>query len=241
MAWIVVVTTWGYVNSFGVFQTYYTDTLGEEQTTISWVGSLQLWVIFFMSTFSGRALDAGLFIPTFFVGSVIQLIGIFTNSLCKNLWQLLLAQGLCTGIGSGIIFCPSMGLVTTYFAKRRGIAIALVTTGNSVGGAIYPVMVRQLLPQIGFAWTVRVIGFINLVCLSLGLAFMRPRLPPRKSGPIVEWSAFKEFPYVAAVTGFSLVFGALFFAYYYVSLIISLKRALFTIPFCHSLAGISSA
>ena len=25
MAWLVVVTTWGYLNSFAVFQTYYTD------------------------------------------------------------------------------------------------------------------------------------------------------------------------------------------------------------------------
>ena len=216
-AWIVIVTTWGYLNSFGAFETYYTEALGESQSSISWVGSLQLWVIFAMSSVSGRALDAGLFIPTFFVGSVIQLVGIFMNSLCKNLWQLLLAQGLCTGLGSGIIFCPCMGLVTTYFAKRRGIAVAIVTTGNSFGGMIYPFMVRQLLPQIGFAWTVRVIGFINLACLSIGLAFMRPRLPPRKSGPLVEWTAFKEIPYLSAVSGFTLVFGALFFVYYYVS------------------------
>ena len=216
-AWVVIVTTWGYLNSFGAFQTYYTEALGESQSTVSWVGSLQLWVIFSMSAFSGRALDAGLFVPTFFVGAIIQLLGIFMNSLCTNFWQLLLAQGLCTGLGSGILFCPSMGLVTTYFAKKRGIAIAIVTTGNSFGGAIYPIMVRELLPKIGFAWTVRVIGFINLACLSVGLAFMRPRLPPRKSGPLVEMGAFREVPYLSAVSGFTLVFGALFFTYYYVS------------------------
>ena len=160
MAWLVVVTTWGYLNSFGVFQTYYTSALEEQQSTISWIGSVQVWVIFVLSAFSGRALDAGLFIPTFILGSVIQLIGIFMTSLCKNFWQLLLAQGLCTGLGSGTIFCPCLGLVTTYFTKRRGIAVAVVTTGNSFGGAIYPVMVRQLLPMIGFAWTVRVIGYV---------------------------------------------------------------------------------
>lgn len=217
MAWLVIVTTWGYLNSFGVFQTYYTTALGESQSTVSWVGSVQLWLILFSSGASGRLLDAGLFIPTFFVGSVLQLIGIFMQSLCKNFWQLLLTQGVCVGLGSGIIFCPALGLVTTYFVKRRGLAMAICTTGNSIGGVIYPIMVRQLLPKIGFAWTVRVIGFINLVCLALGLAFMRPRLPPRKSGPLVEWQAFREIPYLCAVIGFSMVFGALFFVYYYVS------------------------
>jgi predicted MFS family arabinose efflux permease len=217
MAWLVVVTTWGYLNSFGVFQTYYTNVLGETQSTISWVGSIQTWCIFVISTFSGRALDAGLFVPTLAVGGTIQLIGIFMNSLCRNFWQLLLAQGLCIGIGSGIIFCPSLGLVTTYFAKKRGIAVAIVTTGNSFGGTIYPIMVRQLLSKIGFAWTVRTIGFINLACLATALAFMRPRLPPRKSGPVFELQAFRELPYVCAVAGFALVFGALFFVYYYIS------------------------
>ena len=121
---------------------------------MSWVGSLQLWVLFFMSAFSGRALDAGLYTPTLWVGAAIQLVGIFMNSLCTNLWQLLLAQGLCTGLGSGIIFCPTLGLVTTYFSRRKGIAVAIVTSGNSFGGAVYPVVVRFLLREIGFAWTV---------------------------------------------------------------------------------------
>ena len=216
-AWLVCVTTWGYLNSFGVFQTYYTEELGESASTVSWVGSFQLWIVLFMSAFSGRALDAGFLIPALIVGGIIQVIGIFMTSLCHSFWQLLLAQGLCTGLGSGIIFCPSLGLVTTYFEKKRALAIAVVTTGNSFGGAIYPTVVRQLLPQIGFAWTVRVLGFINLACLLVVVAFMRPRLPPRKSGPLIEWQAFREVPYVSLVIGLSFVFGGLFFSFYYVS------------------------
>lgn len=223
-AWMICVTTWGYVNSFGVFQTYYTERLGETRSTVSWVGSIQLWVIFVMSAFSGRALDAGLFIPTLIVGSFIQLIGIFVTSLCRNFWQLLLAQGLCTGLGSGIIFCPAMGLVTTYFTRKRALAIAIVTTGNSFGGGVYPVVVRQLLPKIGFPWTVRILGFLNMAFLLAAIAFMRPRLPPRKSGPVIEWQAFREFPYVSLIVGFSFVFGALFFSYYFVSSCLPVQR-----------------
>jgi MFS family permease len=217
MAWLICVTTWGYINSFGVFQTYYTEELGETRSTISWVGSLHLWIVLAMSAFSGRALDAGLFVPALILGSIIQVVGIFMTSLCHNFWQLLLAQGLTTGLGSGIIFCPAMGLVTTYFAKKRGIAVAIITTGNSFGGGVYPVVVRQLLPQIGFPWTVRVLGFINTACLLLTIVFMRPRLPPRKSGPLIEWQAFREVPYVSLIFGLSFVFGALFWSYYYVS------------------------
>lgn len=128
MAFAITSSTWGYVNSFGVFQTYYTTALAESASTVSWIGSLQLWVLFFMSTFSGRALDAGLYTPTLWVGTVVQLVGIFMSSMCTNLWQLLLAQGLCTGIGSGILFCPTLGLVTTYFSRNKGIAVAVVVS-----------------------------------------------------------------------------------------------------------------
>lgn len=217
MAFLTCVTTWGYINSFGVFQTYFTTALGESPSTVSWVGSLQLFVIFAVSVFSGRALDAGLFTPTFIIGSVIQVVGVFANSFCKTFWQLLLAQGVCTGLGSGIIFCPAMGIVTTYFEKNRALAIAIVSTGNSVGGMVYPTVVRSLLPKIGFAWTVRVLGFINLACLTVAIAFFRARLPPRKSGPIVEISAFREIPYLCTVIAFCFVFGGLFFTYYFVS------------------------
>jgi MFS family permease len=215
-AWIVCFTTWGYINSFGTFQTYYTSTLHATQSEVSWIGSVNLFIVMFGSIISGRALDAGLFVPTFAIGSIIQVIGIFTNSVCKNVWQLILAQGLCTGLGSGIVFCPTMGLVTTYFQNRRALAVAITSTGNSAGGAIYPVIVRQLLPLIGFGWTVRVLGFINLMCLVTALAFLRPRLPPRKFGPIVEWKAFLEAPYSLMIIGMSLVFGGLFWSYYYI-------------------------
>lgn len=185
---------------------------------MSWVGSLQLWTVFFASAFSGRALDAGLFIPAFITGASIQVIGIFMTSLSTEFWQFVLAQGICTGIGSGIFFCPTMGLITTYFKRRRGLAIAIVSTGNSVGGIIYPALIRRLLPQIGFPWTVRVMGFLNLGLLVTALAFMRPRLPPRKSGPLVEYQAFREAPYCCVLIGMSFVFGGLFFTFYYIGL-----------------------
>lgn len=78
-------------------------------------------------------------------------------------------------------------------------------------------VVRQLLPQVGFGWTVRVLAFINLSCLCVCFAFMRPRLPPRKSGPLVDWSAFREPVYDLYVGGWWLVMWANYFTFYYVS------------------------
>ncbi|KAJ9619283.1 hypothetical protein H2203_008612 [Taxawa tesnikishii (nom. ined.)] len=124
---------WGYVNSYGTFQAYYVSALNESPSTISWIGSVQVWILFFLGAFSGRALDAGYFLPAYVIGIVIQVLGIFMTSLATKYWQLFLTQAVCTGIGSGIFFCPSMALLSTYFSKHRGVAVALATTGNSAG------------------------------------------------------------------------------------------------------------
>jgi hypothetical protein len=53
-------------------------------------------------------------------------------------WSFVLAQGVCTGVGSEIIYSIHVGLATTYFGQRGALAIAIVTTGNSYCGALYP-------------------------------------------------------------------------------------------------------
>ena len=83
---------------------------------------------------------------------------------------------------------------------------------------MYPVLVRELLPKIGFAWTTRVLGFLNLGLLAIAFTFMRPRLPPRSTGPVVDWKAFTEPVFVLFVAGIFFVLWNVYFTFYYVRL-----------------------
>ncbi|KAK5710494.1 hypothetical protein LTR17_018850 [Elasticomyces elasticus] len=216
--WLVIFTTWGWVNSYGAFQTYYTLNLpGSSASQISWIGSVQNWLTFFIGACSGRLLDAGLYVPCLIVGVVLQLVGIFCMSISTTYWQLMLTQGVLTGLGGGIFFTPSLGLVATYFSSRRSLALGLATTGNAVGGMIYPIIVQQLLPKIGFAWTTRVLGFLNMGLLLVVIAFMRPRLPPRKSGPLLDWAAWRDPPYAFFVAGIFFAIWSVYYTFYYVA------------------------
>ncbi|MCJ1244136.1 hypothetical protein MMC30_001334 [Trapelia coarctata] len=216
VAHLVIFNIWGYINYFGVFQTYYDLTLGRSPSDISWVGSVQVFLLFFIGTFSGRATDAGYYRHIFILGTLMQLIGVFLTSLCTQYWQLFLAQGICTGIGSGLLFCPTLALVATYFSKKRAMAFGIVASGTTTGGVAIPGIVEALLPRIGFGWTVRVLGFIVLAFQLIALAFARTRLPPRKSGPLIEISAFRELPYTLFAIGIFFAFWGLYPAYYYI-------------------------
>ena len=215
MGHLVVFNVWGYINSFGVFQAYYVSALKHPPSSISWVGSTQIFLLFFIGTFSGRATDYGLFRITFLTGSVFLLLGVFMTSLCTEYWQLFLAQGVCTGIGNGLLFCPCLALLSTYFSTRRAVAIGIAASGTATGGIVFPVIVQQLLPKIGFPWTVRILGFIMLALQATSFTFLRTRLPPRKTGSIVEWAAFTEMPYLLFSIGMFLCFWGLYFAFYY--------------------------
>ncbi|EQL29576.1 hypothetical protein BDFG_07806 [Blastomyces dermatitidis ATCC 26199] len=214
---LVICNTWGYINSFGVFQQHYTTSLQRVPSDISWVGSIQIFLLFFIGTFSGRATDAGYFKVVWTAGATILIIGIFMTSLTTTYWQLFLSQGLCMGLGCGLLFCPTIALMPTYFTSKRAIALAIGATGSATGGLIFPAIVLSLLPRIGYAWTIRVLGFFTLATLTPCFIWLRPRIPPRKSGPFFDWSAFKETKYSLFAIAMFLNFWGLYVAFFYLS------------------------
>lgn len=193
------------VNSFGVFQSYYMDLLDRPPEDISWIGSLEVFLLFFIGSFTGRLTDAGYFRPLYISGTILVCIGTFTASWCTTYWQFILAQGICVGLGNGLLFTPVMTITATYFAKKRSLAFGLTAAGSTTGGLIFPSMVRQLLPSVGLGWTLRSIGFIQLATLIFAGYFIKPRLPPRSSGPLVELRAFRELDYTFYAIGAFMV------------------------------------
>ncbi|KAK7404100.1 hypothetical protein QQX98_010115 [Neonectria punicea] len=212
---LVVFNSWGYTISFGIFQPYYESAMSLPPSTVSWVGSVQICLIFLVGTFSGRAFDAGYYRCALVVGLALQLAGIFMTSVATAYWQLLLAQGFCQGLGSGIVFAPTVANMSTYFTSKRTLAISSAACGGTTGGIVFPLIAQQLLPRIGFQWTVRVMGLVVLVTSGIILCLARTRLPPRKAGPIVEFAAFKERTYLLFAISMFFTLWATYYAYYY--------------------------
>ena len=123
---------------------------------------------------------------------------------------------MCQGVGYGFLFIPVLTVLPAYFDKHRVFAFAITACGTATGGMIYPAIIESLLPKIGFQWTLRVIGFIVLGLQLFLLVFLKHRTPPRKSGPLIEWSAFREPSYSLVAIGVFLVNWGVWFAFYYI-------------------------
>ncbi|KAK5948956.1 hypothetical protein OHC33_010042 [Knufia fluminis] len=213
-----IFNTWGFINSFGLFQSYYVDNMQiGSPSAVAWIGTIQVWILFNVGTFSGRATDAGFFKLTFTLGAVISLFGMFMLSLCKTYWQVFLAQGVCIGLGFGLVFVPSIAIVSTYFLKNRSIALGITVTGSATGGLVFPAIAREMLPTSGFGWTVRTMAFVQMACFVVCILFLKPRLPPRKAGPIVEWAAFKETAYSLYLLCGFFFFWSVYIGFFYIT------------------------
>lgn len=212
---IVIFNTWGWINSFGIFQAYYTELLERPPGDVAWIGSLNVFLLFFVGTLTGRLVDAGHFRLVLATGTALLAVGIFAVSACTTYWQFLLAQGLCLGIAHGCLFCPTLAVLSTYFLRRRALVFGVAACGSATGGLVFPSMVRQLLPSAGFPWTVRAIGFLQVATMAVANLLARPRIKPRRTGPAVEWSAFGELEYTFYTAGAFFNFWGVYFAFFY--------------------------
>ncbi|KAJ7730158.1 major facilitator superfamily domain-containing protein [Mycena metata] len=200
--WIVLASTvagffatFGYVNSWGVFQAYYQQKLLHHSTPsqISWIGSVQHAMIFICALFVGRLFDIGYYRVPFAAGGALILFATFLVPQCTEYWQFLLCQGFCIGIGSGLMFCTMITVVTHWFQKRRGFALGVTSCGGAIGATVQPIILRQLIDRVGFPWAVRTLGFILLFFLAISNLCIARRLPPVKApGDVLGLHVFRN-------------------------------------------------
>jgi MFS family permease len=209
-AWLQVVggffaffNSWGVINSFGVYQTYYQSHLlsNESPSTIAWTGSIQGFLVGAASIVCGRLIDAGHARTLVIVGTFLLTFGMMMTSISTEFYQVFLAQGVCTGIGTCCMFVPSVAVVAPYFSKKRSFAIGIMATGSSLGGVVYPIMVRQLIQKIGFPWATRIIAFTILGLSMIPCVLLKSRLPPRKSGALIDYPSLRERTFILYTIG----------------------------------------
>jgi predicted MFS family arabinose efflux permease len=92
----------------------------------------------------------------------------------------------------------------------------IAASDNPTGGVIYPIVFHRLQPQIGFAWTTRVIGFVILVTLAVPLAVLKVRVVPASKRKLVDWVAFTEPAYVLFILGGLVTFMGLYVPFFYI-------------------------
>ncbi|KAL3484030.1 MFS general substrate transporter [Aspergillus germanicus] len=188
-AWLVVfgafcglTASLGIYNASGVFEAVVSKVLLPDTapSTIGWIFSIYAFVTWLCGVQVGPTFDAMGPRALMAAGSICTLGGIFALSFCMEYYQILLSFSLLTAIGTSLLITPAMACVAHWFMARRGLASGIAFIGSGFGGVLFPLMIQSLLPQVGWAWSLRILGFTLLVLCGFSVAFCRSRVPPRK-------------------------------------------------------------
>ena len=115
--------------------------------------------------------------PTVVFGAIMTGAGLMLASAGGS-WQLLAGHGVLLGLlGAGAINVPLIIYTSRWFDRRRGSAVALVSGGQYIAGALWPPCIALGIATVGWRPTMLVFGIITaLTILVSALCFLRP--PP---------------------------------------------------------------
>ncbi|KAI5919343.1 major facilitator superfamily domain-containing protein [Camillea tinctor] len=228
-AWLVVFggflalfCSFGLVNCVGVFVEYYVNgpLSGYNSSVVSWITSLQVFVVTGSNAVMGRLFDN--YGPRWLliVGTLVYAFGLMMVSLSTQYYQFVLAQGIVSGLGASAVFNCATNSVMGWFFRRRATALGLVVSGSSVGGVVLPILMVKLIPRVGFPWTMRVLGFLVLALCGVSCATVKSRLPPRpKPFRLADYARpLREVRFALVVGGAFFCFWGLFLPFSYLNL-----------------------
>lgn len=108
-------------------------------------------------------------------------LGFVLTTLAPSILLLSLAQ-LLVGLGTGVGFGPLIADISHWFLKRRGIAVALVASGNYLSGAIWPTLLAGVLADRGWQAVHLLLALITVLAIVPLSLLLRRKLPEAAHG-----------------------------------------------------------
>jgi MFS family permease len=132
----------------------------------------------------GRLSDRfGIAVPAT-AGTVLLSVGYLLAGSTASIWQFALVHGLLIGVGSSATFAPLLADTSRWFTRRRGMAVAIVASGNYLAGTVWPTIVQHFIASAGWRPTHLGIGVFCLVAMLPLAVALRRRPPPSEVAPL---------------------------------------------------------
>ena len=119
----------------------------------------------------------GVMQPVLF-GAVMICLGALLASQAEGRWSLFIATGLLMGLlGKAAMIAPLVANVTRWFDRRRGFAVAIITSGQGLAGALWPAVIQYFNDLVGWRGTFLYFSIFAAVTMVPAAFLLRPRPP----------------------------------------------------------------
>ncbi|KAH9882993.1 hypothetical protein J1614_000359, partial [Plenodomus biglobosus] len=198
-AWLLLLPASGLLNSTGILQARLFDheLAGYSESEVAWIFSMFAFLFFFGGLVVGPMFDKYGERNLVWIGTGGVLLSLLATGFCKSYYQFLLGFGVLGGAACSILWTTSIATLGHWFQQNRGLATGLATTAGGFGGVLYPIMFAKLVPNIGFAWTMRCFALLSGCCFVLGIFLLRTRLPRNARARLtLDWAGFRDARFV---------------------------------------------
>jgi MFS family permease len=117
---------------------------------------------------------------TVIFGALMTALGLAVSATGR-VWALYLGHALLIGfLGGGALYPPLLIYISRWFDRRRGTALALISSGQYIAGVVWPTAFQHALA--GFGWQRTMLAFSGVVALIVPMAmFLRPAPQPARA------------------------------------------------------------
>lgn len=176
-AFLGCVVNLGVINSIGAVQMWVsTHQLSHYLAlTISWVFSIYLALAYALLIVAGPIFDKH-GPKAIMSASTAALIfaGLMGVASSTKIWHFILSF-IALGFGNGLGMSPSVGIISHWFMEKRGLMTGVATLGGSVGGLVFPLLLRYTYARYDFVWALRIFAFTTGGCMVLATIFVKER------------------------------------------------------------------
>jgi MFS family permease len=120
------------------------------------------------------------------IGAVMMAAGLGISAIGGTI-SLYLGHGLLIGlIGNGAVYAPLLIYVSRWFDRRRGTAIALISSGQYIAGVVWPSIFERGIAVYGWQAAMLAYAGVVLVCILPLLPLLHAVPKPVSAGPAVS-------------------------------------------------------
>ncbi|KDN66355.1 putative major facilitator superfamily transporter [Colletotrichum sublineola] len=122
---------------------------------------------------------------TMLVGAAVQSAGFISASFALEVWHLYITQGALVGTGIGLVFVPSLPVLSQWFSAKRSVANGISSAGSGAGGVAFSWGTGAMIRNLGLPCALRVTGLVTLVASFVTTLLIRDRRRQVKSNKLV--------------------------------------------------------
>ena len=166
--------------TYGIFQEFYLshwsfhgskNTVGVIGMTYNGVMYLSMPILFFALTRKWAQYRRAAAVA----GVIISCASFLVCSFAKDVWQLVLAQGILAAIGGALLFTPTtLSLGEHFTSNNRAVAYGVTLSCKNITGTTCPFLMQVMLDHLGFRKTMWVwagivasTSFVAILCMPM--------------------------------------------------------------------------